>query len=137
MDFDPDPGVAATGQRPAVAVWTAAQTAQFLHAIGSHRLYAAYHLVALRGLRRGEAAGLRWRDVDLDAGVATISQQLQQYGGHMVVGPPKTARSARTIALDRTTVAALRRHRRRQGAGAVGGGGVVQGERVRVHRGAG
>ena len=101
-----------TGQRP--AVWTAGQTAQFLHAIGSHRLYAAYHLVALRGLRRGEAAGLRWCDVDLDAGVATISQQLQQYGGHLVVGPPTTAPTGRTIARDPTTGAALRRHPRRQ-----------------------
>jgi integrase len=65
-----------TGERPAVAVWTAAQTAQFLHAIAGHRLYAAYHLIALRGLRRGEAAGLRWCDVDLDGKVAVISQQL-------------------------------------------------------------
>jgi integrase len=32
----------------------------------------------------------------------------------MVVGPPKTDRSVRTIALDRTTIAALRRHRQRQ-----------------------
>ena len=103
-----------SGVRPAVAVWTAGQTAQFLHAIQQHRLYAAYHLIALRGLRRGETAGLRWCDVDLDGGVATINQQLQQYDGRMVVGPPKTARSVRTIALDRTTVAALRRHRQRQ-----------------------
>ena len=51
-------------------------------------IYAAYHLIALRGLRRGEAAGLRWCDVDLDGGVATINQQLQQYDGRMVVGPP-------------------------------------------------
>jgi integrase len=53
-----------TGERLPVAVWTAAQTAQFLHAIEDHRLYAAYHLIALRGLRRGEAAGLRWCDLD-------------------------------------------------------------------------
>jgi integrase len=103
-----------TGERPPVAVWTAAQTAEFLHAIGDHRLYAAFHLIALRGLRRGEAAGLRWCDVDLDEGVAVISQQLQQYDGYLTVCPPKTARSARVIALDRTTVAALRGHRDRQ-----------------------
>jgi hypothetical protein len=41
-------------------VWTAAQTGRFLTASASHRLYAIYHLIALRGLRRGEAAGLRW-----------------------------------------------------------------------------
>ncbi|WP_433335037.1 site-specific integrase [Spirillospora sp. CA-294931] len=90
------------------------QTAEFLHAVGDHRLYAAYHLIALRGLRRGEAAGLRWCDVDLDEGVVVITQQLQQYDGHLIACPPKTARSARVIALDRTTVAALRDHKVRQ-----------------------
>jgi integrase len=103
-----------TGEHPAVAVWTAAQTALFLRAIQDDRLYAAYHLIALRGLRRGEAAGLRWCDVELDGRTAVISQQLQQYDGHLVVSPPKTPHSSRVIALDHTTVAALRTHRQRQ-----------------------
>jgi integrase len=100
-----------TGIRPPVAVWTPAQTATFLNAIRGHRLYAAYHLIALRGLRRGEACGLRWCDVDLDAATAVISWQLQQNDGHVALCPPKTPHSERTIALDRTTVAALRAHR--------------------------
>jgi integrase len=103
-----------TGERPAVAVWTAAQTAQFLNGIEEHRLYAAYHLVALRGLRRGEAAGLRWCDIDLDGKTAMITQQLQQYDGRLTISPPKTSRSTRVIALDHTTVAALAAHRDRQ-----------------------
>jgi len=57
-------------------------------------------------LRRGEAAGLRWRDVDLDGKTAVICQQLQQYDGHLAVCPPKTPHSARTIALDHTTAGA-------------------------------
>jgi integrase len=69
-----------TGVRPVVAIWTAAQTSQFLHSITGHRLYAAYHLSALRGLRRGEAAGLRWCDLDLDNRVAVINSQ--QPRGH-------------------------------------------------------
>ena len=92
-----------TGERPPVAVWTAAQTAQFLHSIEGHRLYAAYHLIALRGLRRGEAAGLRWCDIDLDGKTAVICQQLQQYDGRLAICPPKTAHSSRVIALDHTT----------------------------------
>jgi len=103
-----------TGVRPPVAVWTPAQTATFLNGIRHHRLYAVYHLIALRGLRRGEACGLRWCDIDLDSGAAIIAWQLQQYDGHVVLCPPKTAHSERIVALDRTTVAALRAHRSRQ-----------------------
>jgi hypothetical protein len=44
---------------PVVAIWTAAQTARFLHGIIEHRLYASYHLIALRGPRRGERLHLR------------------------------------------------------------------------------
>jgi integrase len=103
-----------TGVRPPVAVWTPTRTAIFLNCIRHHRLYAAYHLIAMRGLRRGEACGLRWCDIDLDSGAAIISWQLQQYDGHVVLCPPKTAHSERIVALDRTTVAALRAHRSRQ-----------------------
>jgi integrase len=105
-----------TGIRPPVAVWTPAQTAQFLNAIRGHRLYAAYHLIALRGLRRGEAAGLRWCDIDLDSATAIITCQLQQYDGRLVLCPPKTVGSERAVALDRTTVAVLRAHKAAQDA---------------------
>jgi hypothetical protein len=45
-----------------------------------------------------------------------ISQQLQQYDGKLAICPPKTPHSARVIALDHTTVTALRAHRDRQRA---------------------
>jgi integrase len=102
------------GRRPAVGVWTAAQTAQFLRQVRGHRLYALFHLIALRGLRCGEAAGLRWSDLDLDAGTLAVTGQLQQLGGRMVAGPPKSSAGRRVIALDKTTIAALREHQARQ-----------------------
>ena len=36
-----------------MAVWTAAQTVEFRHTIREHRLYAAFRLIALRGLQAG------------------------------------------------------------------------------------
>jgi integrase len=104
------------GWRPVVGVWTAKQTTFFLAHVHGHRLYALFHLVALRGLRRGEAAGLRWSDLDLDAGTLTVTGQLQQLGGRLIAGPPKTDAGSRVIALDKTTIAALRAHRVRQQA---------------------
>lgn len=104
------------GWRPAVGVWTAQQTVQFLDLVAGHRLYALFHLVALRGLRRGEAAGLRWADLDLDAGTLTVNVQLQQLGGRLVTGPPKSEAGRRMVALDQTTIAALRAHQARQQA---------------------
>jgi len=46
--------------------WTSSQLADFLDAVVDDRLLALWWLIALRGLRRGEAAGLRWCDLDLD-----------------------------------------------------------------------
>jgi hypothetical protein len=46
----------------------------------------------------------------------TVAGQLQQLGGRMVAGPPKSDAGRRVIALDKTTIAALREHRFRQQA---------------------
>jgi integrase len=102
------------GVRPVVAVWTAAQTAAFLRSIRGHRLYALFHLVALSGLRRGEVCGLRWADIDLGAGTLAVSRQVQRRGGRAVESAPKSRAGVRVVALDHTTVTALRQHRHRQ-----------------------
>jgi integrase len=100
-----------TGHRPPVAVWTAVQTAHFLSSIRSQPLYPAFHLAALRGLRRGEITGLRWEDLDLEEGLLSVVRQLQRHDGQYVASPPKSKASTRTIALDDDTVAVLRQHR--------------------------
>lgn len=74
-------------------MWTVPQTAAFLDAIDSHRMYAAFHLMALRGLRRGETAGLRWMDIDLDNGVLYVHVQNQRRDGELVMCPPETTAS--------------------------------------------
>jgi integrase len=102
-----------SGIRPAVAVWTAVQTAAFLAAIRDEPLYACYQMLAVSGLRRGEAAGLRWPDFDLDGATVTVTRQLQEIGGSLIVLPPKSVASNRVIALDPWTVQELRGHRDR------------------------
>ena len=44
----------------------------------SHRLYPLFHLIAYRGLRRGEAVGIRWPDVDAAGRQLRITQQVVQ-----------------------------------------------------------
>jgi integrase len=93
-----------------------------LTAIQGDRLAAAYLTLFLTGLRRGELLGLRWQDVDLDAGALSVRQILERVGNASSSGPktklaflePKTARSRRTVALPAECVAALRQHRARQ-----------------------
>jgi integrase len=87
-----------------------------LAAICGHRLYALFHLLALRGLRRGEALGLQWSDLDLSAATLVIDRQLQQRtsGGGVITLEPKTRAGHRWIALDRGTLTALRTHRAHQ-----------------------
>jgi integrase len=103
-----------SGVRPAVAVWTAEQTARFLAVICREPLYPCYHLMAVSGLRRGEAAGLRWCDIDFAGATLTVSRQLQETGRGLVVLPPKSVASNRVLALDPWTLQVLATHRGRQ-----------------------
>jgi integrase len=59
------------------------------------------------GLRIGEAAGLRYGDVDLEHGVLRIVQTAQYIGAQLVIGPPKSARGARTVHMPRHVTDAL------------------------------
>ncbi|MGW0667841.1 site-specific integrase [Streptomyces sp. NPDC002746] len=104
-----------TGEKPSpVMVWTPEHTGLFLDHVAEDRLYALFHLVAFRGLRRGEACGQRWTDTNLDAGLLTVAKQLVVNGWEVYEDDPKTDAGARTIALDSDTVQALTRHRAQQ-----------------------
>ena len=106
-----------SGRRPSpVMVWTPEQTGRFLDAASEDRLYPLYHLITFRGLRRGETAGLRWPDVDLDHGLLAVTNQVVQLGWETEQSAPKSAAGERLIALDAGTVGVLRAWRERQAA---------------------
>jgi integrase len=101
-----------TGVKPSpVMVWTAEQTAQFLDYAQDDPWYLLYHVIAYTGLRRGEAVGLRWSDLDLDECVMTIAQQIGQYAGEFEITAPKTDAGEREVAIDPDTRTRLVRHR--------------------------
>jgi integrase len=95
--------------------WTAEQLRTFFEFTASieDRNHALWVLLATTGMRRGEALGLRWQDIDLDAGRLRVVQTVLSINGKISVSEPKTARGRRPISLDPSTVAALREHRRR------------------------
>lgn len=68
-------------------------------------------LVVMTGLRRGEALGLRWCDVDLEAGEVAVQQAVVVVNHEVIVGPTKNDGSTRRIEIDTATVEGLRRHR--------------------------
>ncbi|MDT5024803.1 MAG: hypothetical protein QOE61_1229, partial [Micromonosporaceae bacterium] len=98
----------------AVMVWTPAQLGAFLDQAEADRLYALFHLVAHIGMRRGEACGLRWVDVDLDGSKLTVAKQLVVLGWTPTEDDPKSDAGGRTVALDAGTVAVLRAYRKQQ-----------------------
>lgn len=71
----------------------------------------AVRLLLLTGLRRGELLALRWQNIDLDRAEATVRGSLQRQNGALVVAPPKTTGSKRTIALSPSAVALFKDHR--------------------------
>jgi integrase len=112
-----DPPKARPSDRVSARTWTSAEIARFLEATASSRYAALWRLIATTGLRRGEALGLRWDDIDLAAGRISVNRTLVQARDYrsgdtgLAWGTPKTARGRRSISLDPRTVAALRAHR--------------------------
>lgn len=94
--------------------WSVAEATTFLAAIREHRLYALFAMAIALGMRRGEALGLRWEDVDLVEGTITMAMQLQRVAGELRHDETKTDDSTRVVALPRPCVRALRQHRAQQ-----------------------
>jgi integrase len=98
-----------------VDTYTESEVQQLLAAISDDRLGDAWEL-ALSGLRRGEIAGLRWTDVDLDGRTVTIANNRVAARGRSVENDPKSAASRRTLPLPDRLVTVLRAAKARQAA---------------------
>ena len=80
------------------------------------------------GLRQGEALGLWWEDIDLNAGLLRVRRALQrQRGGGLVFTDPKTQRSKRTLPLPAPLLTALRDHQQEQAKEQITAGSLWRG----------
>ncbi|TDD62424.1 site-specific integrase [Actinomadura rubrisoli] len=98
-----------------VMVWAPEQTGLFLDRATKFRLYALYHLMAFAGIRRGEACGLEWPDVDLDKREVSFRVQIVHITYSDVEETDlKTEDSKDTIPIDTATAQVLRQWRHQQ-----------------------
>jgi integrase len=96
-------------------MWDVETIGRFLEAARQSQFFDLYQLAVLTGMRRSELCGLKWENVNLVAGRASVVQTLQRITGHgLVEGQPKTARSRRSIALSPQAVDLLHTIRGRQ-----------------------
>jgi len=87
---------------------------RFLEAARGTRLEALYILLICTGLRRGEALGLMWEDLDREASVLRVARQLKRDSRGLVTTDTKTFRSRRAVNLPERMMDALLAHERRQ-----------------------
>lgn len=131
---------AVTPPRPVrrhVTPFTSAHAEAVLSAASETDLAPAVALALGTGMRRGEVLGLRWSDVDLTGGEARVAQTLQATAEGVCFLPPKTHRSARTIALPPFVLDALKQQRSRQGTRRLAAGAAWQDLDLVVDRGDG
>jgi integrase len=98
--------------RREVLALTPADARLLLEAARGDRLEALYSVALARGLRQGEALGLKWADINLETGVLRVrraSQRVPHQGTQLV--ETKTDRSRRTLVMPPIVVNALCAHR--------------------------
>ncbi|QIY68792.1 tyrosine-type recombinase/integrase [Streptomyces sp. RLB1-33] len=94
---------------------TTEEAREFLTAASGHRMQPLFELALHTGLRKGELLGLRWEDLDLTGGTASIRRTLRRTNtAGLTALPTKTQSSERRIALPTPCLHSLEQHRNRQ-----------------------
>ena len=107
-----DPPTARAARPRQFPTWDPVELRQFLDSVRDDQFYAAFYLAAASGMRRGEVLGLRWCDLDIEGQQLSVVQCVIEVAHAVRVGPPKSDRSRRMIALDEKTIAVLAEHKR-------------------------
>lgn len=96
----PSQRITEAARRSTIRIWTPEQIRRFETVIASEnqQLYTLWLLVALTGVRRSEALGLRWMDVDLPRRRLSIRQVVIKVGSQAIIkDAPKSEHGYRAI----------------------------------------
>ncbi|MDZ4131565.1 MAG: site-specific integrase [Dethiobacteria bacterium] len=115
-------------QKKTIRFFDRDDVAKFLKAAQKTRWYPAYLLELATGLRRGELLAMRWKDVDLERGTITVSQNLVRVKGGLIFQEPKTKLANRTICIPPVVVVALKNYRKLQAENILNAGAAWQKE---------
>lgn len=100
-------------ERQELNVLSIEHSARLLAAIQSRRVYWPVLVALATGARRGEILALRWRNVDLDAGIVRIERSMEQTKDGLRLKTPKSGKS-RAVVIPDYAIEELRRLRREQ-----------------------
>jgi integrase len=100
--------------RPEGRTLTREQAQQLLETLKTHRHESLYLLMLSTGMRRGEALGLKWEDLNLESGIVRIKRNLKREGGRIVTADTKTLKSRRAVNVPAPVLEALQRNRNLQ-----------------------
>jgi len=101
--------------RKEMQVLTPEQARRFLAVARGDRHGVIFEVALTTGMRPSEYLALKWPDLDLEKGTASINRSIDFLpGGGWEFADNKTARSRRTIKLHSNAAQSLREHRRRQ-----------------------
>lgn len=89
------------------------QAKAFIKALEGDRLESLHLAAIMTGMRQGELLGLRWQDIDWQAGAATVQQTVWIYRRQPVFKPPKDD-EVRVLPLVSVVLSRLKLHRSRQ-----------------------
>lgn len=107
-------------RRPKGSRWrecmNAQEASELCASVEGTYLEAPVVLAVYLGLRRGEVLGLRWSDVDFEAGILHIANTRTKAGGKVIEKEPKTEKSNRVMLMSPPVISALKNTFARRGA---------------------
>ena len=96
------------GRRKEMQVLSREEMQRLLIQAKAEGYYEVFLLELTTGLRVGELMALQWNDLNFRTGELRIERQVYQINGELIIQPPKTKASIRTVILPPPVVEALR-----------------------------